>query len=184
MIRADEQWPGTEVYRDRLLDRFGKLVFQTKHSASITAKAQTIRGDHAKVKLELIPNAEPKAQKSIRAVGFREIMMDKKLKDFQEKGFLRECTGNPQWIAWAFLVPKPGNNKWQLVIDYRWLKSQLKGENYPLPVIEDQLANQHGNFLFTLLDLEDSFHQKHLEEDSKHRTAFCTPFVGPLHPHR
>ena len=44
-------------------------------------------------------------------------------------------------IARAFLVPKPGNNKWRLVIDYRWLNSQLKGEVFPLPAIEDQLAN-------------------------------------------
>ena len=175
VIQTDEQWPGTKVYRDKLLDRFGKSVFQTKHSASITAKAQAIRGDHAKVKSELIPNAEPKAQKPIHAVGLRETMMAEKLKDFQEKGFLRECTGSLQWIARAFLVPKPRNNKWQLVIDHRWLNSQLKRSNFPLPVIEDQLANQHG-FLFTLLDLEDGFHQMHLEEDSKHLTAFCTPF--------
>ena len=91
-------------------------------------------------------------------------MMAEKLKDFQAGGFLRECTGNLQWVARAFLVPKPGNNKWRLVIDYRWLNSQLKGKNFPLPFIEDQLANQHGNFLFTLLDLEDGFHQMHLEE--------------------
>ena len=155
---------------------FRKSVFQTKHSASIKAKAQAICGDHAKVKLELILNAEPKAQKPIRAFGLREPMMAEKLEDFQEKGFLRECTGNPKWTARAFLVPKPGNNQWLLVTDYTWLNLQLKGKNSPLPVIEDQLANQHGNFLFILLDLEDGFHQMYLEEDSKHVTAFCTPF--------
>ena len=103
-------------------------------------------------------------------------MMAENLKDFQEKHFLRKCTGNPQCIARAFLGPKPGNNKWGLVIDYRWLHSQLKGKHFPLPVIEDELANQHGNFLFTTLDLGDRIHQMHLEEESKHLTAFCTPF--------
>ena len=176
VIQADETWAGTEEYRERLLNRFRKTVFQTRHSASISPEAQKVRGDHAKVKLELIHNAEPKAQRPIRAVCLRETMMAEKLKDFQARGFLRECTGNPQWVARAFLVPNPGNNKWRLVIEYRWLDSQLKGKNFPLPVIEDQLANQHGNFLFTLLDLEDGFHQKHLEEDSKHLTAFCTTF--------
>ena len=100
-------------------------------------------------------------------------MMAKKSKHFQARGFLRECTGSPQWVARAFLVPKPGNHKWRLVIDYCWLNSQLTGKRFPS---EDQLANQHGNFLFTLLDLEDGFHQMHLEGDSKHLTAFCTPF--------
>ena len=176
VIQADETWAGTEEYRERLLNRFGKLVFQTRHSASISPEAQKVRGDHAKVKLELIHNAEPMAQKPIKAVGLRETMMAEKLKDFQARGFLRECTGDPEWVARAFLVPKPGNNKWRLVIDHRWLNSQLKGKNFPLPVIEDQLANQHGNVLFTLLDSENGLHQMHLEEDSKHLTAFCTPF--------
>ena len=39
VTQAGEQWPGTEVYRDALLDRFRKSVFQTKHSASTTVKA-------------------------------------------------------------------------------------------------------------------------------------------------
>ena len=29
---------------------------------------------------------------------------------------------------------------------------------------------------FRCIDLEDGFHQMHLEKDSKHLTAFCTPF--------
>ena len=37
--------------------------------------------------------------------------------------------------ARAFCVPKPGN-KWPLVIGYRYLNSQIDGEQYPLPVIE------------------------------------------------
>ena len=49
-------------------------------------------------------------------------------------------------------------------------------ENFPLPVIVGQLANEQGSCLFSLIDLEDGFHQMHLEEDSKHFTAFCSPF--------
>ena len=96
VIKADEQWPGTEVYSNKLLDRFGKSVFKTKHSAPITAKAQAISRDHANVEWELIPNAETKAQKPICAVAPREAMMAEKLKEFRENGFLRECRGRPQ----------------------------------------------------------------------------------------
>ena len=103
--------------------------------------------------------------------------MQEKLQDFKKQGFLREVTQNyPEWVARAFVVRKPGNNKWRLVIDFRWLNCQLKGKSFPIPVIEDQLAKQHGNFLFTLIDLQDGFHQMHLEEDSKQLTAFCNPF--------
>ena len=79
-------------------------------------------------------------------------------------------------MARAFLVPKPGRNEWRLVIDYRHLNSSLKGNSFPLPVNEDQIANQQGNFIFTIIDLEEGFHQMHLEPESKHLTAFCTPF--------
>ena len=63
-----------------------------------------------------------------------------------------------------------------IVTDYPSLNSRLRGKPFPLPVIEDQLANKHCNFLFTLFDLEDEFLEMHLEEDSKQLTAFCTPF--------
>ena len=60
---------------------------------------------------------------------------------FETKGMLRKAMGDPRWVARAFLVPKPGG-KWRLVIDYRHLNSCLEGRNFPLPVIEDQLANE------------------------------------------
>ena len=94
--------------------------------------------------------------------------MVEKLKDLQENRFLRDCKGNPQWIALVLFIHKPGNNKWRLVRDYRWLNSQLTGKNFPLPVIEDQLDNHRGNLLFILSDLEEGFDQMHLKEDSKH----------------
>ena len=103
-------------------------------------------------------------------------MLQQKLKGFESRGFLREEQADPQWVSRCFLVPKPGSNKWRLVIDYRWLSSQLKGKDFPIPVIEDQLASQSGSFLFTLIDLEDRSHQMHLVEGSKHLTAFCTSF--------
>ena len=44
-----------------------------------------------------------------------------------------------------------------------------------LPVIEDKIAKQEGNFS-SLIDLEDGFHQMHLEEECWHLPAFVTPF--------
>ena len=62
-----------------------------------------------------------------------------------------------------------------MVNDYRWLNSQLKGHNFPLPVIEDQLAKQQGNFIWTLVDSEDGFNQMRLAPFSQPLTAFITP---------
>ena len=128
--------------------------------------------------LELLPeHAGPRADKPIRAVGEREKALSDKIVKFKDGGMLRDAKGLPQWVARAFLVPKPGKNDWRLVIDYRHLNSCLKGNSFSLPVIENQIANQEGNFISSIIDLEDGFHQMHLEESSKHLTAFCTRSV-------
>ena len=177
VIQADEDWPEGEYYRQKLMQDFAKTVFTTKHVDEIDAAAQAARGPHAKVQLKLLQeHPGPRAAKPIRAVGLREQVLLEKLEDFRKRGMLRKAEGDPQWVSRCFLVPKPGTNKWRLVIDYRYLNSCLEGKNFPLPIIEDQLANQQGNFIFSLIDLEDGFHQMHLEEESKHLTAFCTPF--------
>ena len=105
----------------------------------------------------------------------REQVLYDKIKGFEEQGVIRKCRGSTEWVSRAFLVPKP-NGKCRLVIDYRYLNTQLKGLNFPLPVIEDQLACQEGNSVFLLVDLEDGFPQMHLEESSRSLTAFITPF--------
>ena len=80
------------------------------------------------------------------------------------------------WVSRGFLVPKPGTNKWRLVIDYRYVNTELRGCEFPLPVIGDLVVKQAGNQLWTLLDLEDRFLQMLLSDCSRQYTAFCTPF--------
>ena len=128
------------------------------------------------VKLTLIEGAVPHSSKAIRAVGIRETLLHEKIQTFLDRGYMVKTNDNTDWVSRAFLVPGP-NGKWRLVIDYRYVNNNLKGQNFFLPVNEDQLANQRGCFLWTLLDLEDGFHQMHLEEKSMHVTSFITPFV-------
>ena len=79
------------------------------------------------------------------------------------------------WVARAFFVPKPGVNKWRVVIDYRNLNNELKRHEYPLLVNEDKLLRQAGNHLWSLVDLEDGCHQMPLKKECRHLTGFCTP---------
>ena len=76
----------------------------------------------------------------------------------------------------GFQCQNPGVNKSRLVIDYRYLNSCLEGHEFLLLVIEDLLQRQHGNHLWTILDLEEGFHQMPLTEESRPLTAFCTPW--------
>ena len=100
--------------------------------------------------------------------------MREKIKEFQEKGCI--VPSQSHWVSRGFLVPKPGTNKWRLVIDFRYVNTQHRGCDFLLPVIGDLFVKQAGNQLCTLLDLEDGFQQLPLSECSRQYTAFCTPF--------
>ena len=176
-IQSDEDWAGCEELKEKFMNRYEATVFRPIRTQDVTEKAKKARGPRSTLKLELLPeHAGPRADKPIRAVGERKKALWEKIVKFKDRGMLRDAKGQPEWVARAFLVPKPGKNEWRLVIDYRHLNSCLKGNSFPLPVIEDQIANQQRNFIFTIIDLEDGFHQMHLEEESKHLTAFCTLF--------
>ena len=88
------------------------------------------------------------------------------------------------WAAQAFLVPKPpdatGKKQWRLVVDYRYLNSQTKDYPFPLPLIEDLISKQAMNKLWSIFDLQDGFHQMHLQPDSRDCTAFV-PSRGVFH---
>ena len=172
VVQGDMEYEDCQHLREALISEFKEQVFTRKTFAQVD---NVKRGDYAKVKLEPIPNAVPFSCKAIRTVGVREQVLYDKIKGFQEQGFIRKCRGSTEWVSRVFFALKP-NGKWRLVIDYRYLNTQLKGLNFPLPVIEDQLARQEGNSVFSLVDLEDGFHQMHLEESSRSLTAFITPF--------
>ena len=53
-------------------------------------------------------------------------------------------TSESEWGARAFIVPKPGVNKWCLVIDYRYLNTCISDDAHPLRVIEDMVAGHCG----------------------------------------
>ena len=75
----------------------------------------------------------------------------------------------------GFLCAQAGG-KWRLVIDYRYLKSQMDGEQYPLPISDDSFCKQAKNAIWSIFDLEDGFHQMHLADSSRPYTAFVTPW--------
>ena len=62
-----------------------------------------------------------------------------------------------------------------MCVDLRPLNSVLVRDNYPLPIIEDQLDLLEGKKYFTVLDLEDGFHQLRVAEDCVKYTSFVTP---------
>ena len=177
VIESNEQLPECQELREFVLVEFKENLFTSKRYDQVTREHVAKRGDFGTVHLEPIEGAKPKSCKAVRGIGLREKALLERMNEFQEKGYIYKAQDHhdTSWISRAFLDPKP-NGKWRLVIDYRWLNSQLKGQNFAVPLIEDQLAKQKGNFMWTLVDLEDGFHQMRLAEDSQKYTGFITPF--------
>ena len=167
VTEVDSEHPHCQDYRNWIYNRFKDTVFKEggNHWSQIEKNMEK-RGPNKICVSELIPEAKLKPDKPIPAVGLREEVMREKIKEVQKI----------HWVSRGFLVPKPGTKKWRLVVDYRYVNTQLHGCEFLLPVIEDLFVKQAGNQLWTLLDIQDRFHQMPLSECSRQYTAFCTPF--------
>ena len=61
-------------------------------------------------------------------------------------------------------------------IDYRKLNNKTIPDSQPIPRIQDILDNLHGQTWFSTLDMSKAYHQGYISEDSRHFTAFSTPW--------
>lgn len=95
------------------------------------------------------------------------------LDDWLAKGVIRNSTS--EYASPVVLVRKK-NGEYRLCIDYRTLNKYLLRDNYPIPVIEDQLNVLKGKQYFSILDLKDGFFHINMAEESVKYTAFITPF--------
>ena len=64
----------------------------------------------------------------------------------------------------------------RLCIDYRELNNKSIPDSQPIPKVQDILNSLGGNSWFTTLDMSKAYHQGFVDEDSRHLTAFATPW--------
>ncbi|XP_043276015.1 uncharacterized protein [Venturia canescens] len=90
-----------------------------------------------------------------------------------EKGIIRPSESE---YASPIVLVKKKNGETRMCVDYRTLNKMTARDNYPLPLIEDQLDILQGKRYFTMLDLKDGFHHISMADESIKYTAFVTPF--------
>ena len=84
----------------------------------------------------------------------------------------------PSSSPWNFglvAVPKK-NGKTRWCVDFRALNARSKRDTHPIGSIEDNLVRLSYSKVFSGLDASGAFHVVPLEEESKEKTAFATPF--------
>ena len=103
-------------------------------------------------------------------------MVEAELQSLQELGIIRPVTKPTDWCAPIVAVPKSTPGKVRICVDYTKLNESVKRENFPLPAIDQLLAQLDGATVFSKLDCNKGFHQIPLSEESQELTTFITPF--------
>ena len=91
-----------------------------------------------------------------------------------KSGFIRPSSSS--FASPSFIVPKKDPKalpRW--VCDYRQLNSNTIPDNYPLPRIDDILADCGKGKIWSTIDMTDSFFQTRIHPDDIHKTAVTTP---------
>lgn len=117
-------------------------------------------------------DSPPQSRKRYRLSDAENEEISRQLKALLGQGIVRRCESSP-WCAPTLLVPKK-NGKWRWCIDYRALNSTMKGDQYPLPLIDELLRALQGCAWFSSLDLRAGYWQMAVHPDDIQKTAFST----------
>jgi hypothetical protein len=96
----------------------------------------------------------------------------------QVNEWLRHGVIEPSMSPWAsaLVASKKKNGKTRWCVDYRALNEATTKDAYPMPLIEENLAQLSKSRVFSSVDGSGAFHVVDLEEDAKPKTAFATPW--------
>ena len=97
------------------------------------------------------------------------------LERMENLGVISKVDIPTDWCAGMVVVPKP-DGKIRTCVDLTKLNESVLRETYPLPKIENMLAQIKESKYFTKLDCNLGFWQEKLEPDSRLLTTFITPF--------
>ena len=89
------------------------------------------------------------------------------------KGFIQASSA--PYSSPVLFVKKPGGGI-RFCVDYRRLNAITKKDRYPIPLIEETLAQLEGAKYFTKIDIRQAFYRIRMSEDSEELTTFLTRF--------
>ena len=131
-------------------------------------------------KIEVLPNTRSYSRLPYRSSPQMRAEMDKLVKQ-QIKEDIIEPTDSGSWASPALLIKKKQHNnsketEYRMVIDFRQLNAATITQSLRVPNLEqtiDDIGIKKPVY-FSTLDLQSSFHQVGLNEESRHYTGFLT----------
>ena len=126
--------------------------------------------------IKLIPDSKPFALFTPRRVPLplREKVKEE-LNRMESIGVISKVNEPSAWCAGMVAVPKP-NGSVRICVDLRPLNQNVMRETFPLPTVDDVLAQLNGATVFSKLDANSGFWQVPLAPQSRHLTMFITHF--------
>ena len=89
------------------------------------------------------------------------------------KGFIQASSAS--YSSPVLFVKKPGGGI-RFCVDYKRLNAITKKDRYPIPLIEETLAQLEGAKYFTKIDICQAFYRIRMSENSEELTTFLTRF--------
>ena len=108
-----------------------------------------------------------------RSAPWKRVLINEQVKGLKEQGLIVE-TESP-WASPVVLVEKPSSpGQWRLCIDYRSLNEVTDPVRWPLPRMDDTIAQLGDYEWFTTIDLAWGFWALPLDERDQEKSAFIT----------
>ncbi|CAB4004265.1 Retrovirus-related Pol poly from transposon, partial [Paramuricea clavata] len=95
------------------------------------------------------------------------------VEDLLNKGYVQKSRSSYSSPV-VCVIKKDGNLR--LCVDYRQLNKKTVPDRHPLPRVQATLESLDGNKWFTVLDQGKAYHQGYIDPESRHKTAFITPW--------
>ena len=96
------------------------------------------------------------------------------INDLVTNGWIRESHSS---YASPIVCVRKKDGGLHMCCDYRKLNGKTVADSQPIPRIQDILDNLAGKKWFSSLDMSKAYHQGYIHEDSRHLTAFATPWT-------
>eukprot|EP00794_Sanderia_malayensis_P012340 gene12340-13614_t len=95
------------------------------------------------------------------------------VEDLLNKGWIVKSRSN---YSSPVVCVRKKDGSLRLCVDYRMLNARTIQDRHPLPRVDETLQSLGGNSWFSLLDQGKAYHQGFVQEESRHLTAFITPW--------
>jgi len=150
----------------------GKAIIQEKFP-SLFGGLRTMANEYD---IHLKTDAKPHALFTARHVPIPlQEKVQAELQRMQRLGVISKVDQPTPWCAGMVVVPKK-SGEMRICVDLKPLNSNVLREVYPLPAVDETLAQLAGAAVFSKLDANSGFWQIPLAATSRHLKTFITPF--------